>query len=138
MKMAAICAVAAFLAGAGGTGVSREEISVRTLPPSVVKTVPAAGDTEVDPSLKEIRVTFSKDMITRQQWSWCLYTKDTWPEMDVGGIHYLKDMRTCVAPVTLQPGRTYAIWLNTQTYTNFRDTENNPAVPYLLVFQTRK
>ena len=137
MKIAIICITALLLAGtiAAQEGV---EISVRTLPPSVVRTVPPAGDTEVSPSLKEIRVTFSKEMKTEKQWSWCLYSADTWPEMDVDKIHYLNDKRTCVAPVRLQAGKTYAIWINTQTYTNFRDRENNPAVPYLLVFQTRK
>jgi len=137
MRIAIIC-IAALLAAGIGAAQEAAEVSVRTLPPSVVKTVPASGDTEVDPSLREIRVTFSKDMQTDRQWSWCLHSADSWPEMDVSGIHYLSDKRTCVAPVKLRSGRTYALWINTQTYTNFRDTENNAAVPYLLVFQTRK
>ena len=138
MKIVTICVAAALLAGTAASAEEGAEISVRTLPPSVVRTVPPAGDTQVDPSLKEIRVTFSKEMKTDRQWSWCLYNGDTWPEMDVDKIHYLNDKRTCVAPVKLQAGKTYAIWINTQTYTNFRDTENIPAVPYLLVFHTRK
>ena len=35
------------------------EFTVKTMPPSVVKTVPQGGDTEVDPSLKKITVIHS-------------------------------------------------------------------------------
>ena len=46
------------------------EISGSSMPPVVVKTSPQSGDTAVDPSLKEIHVTFSKDMMTNNMWSW--------------------------------------------------------------------
>jgi len=39
--------------------------------------------------------------------------------------------------VRLQAGKTYAIWLNTQKFSNFKDAQGRPAVPYLLVFKTR-
>ncbi len=52
-------------------------------------------------------------------------------------IHYDKDRRTCVASVKLEPGKTYAVYLNSPKFTNFRDLEGRPAVPYLLVFKTR-
>ena len=112
------------------------EVSVRTMPPSVVKTVPRAGDVNVDPSLKEVRVTFSKDMMTKQMWSWAMNSRETFPEINADRIHYLKDRRTCVLPVKLKPGKTYIIWINSQKFNAFRDTRNNPASPYLLVFQT--
>ena len=41
-------------------------------------------------------------------------------------------------PIKLQPGKTYAVWFNRGQFTNFRDTENNAAIPYLLVFETKK
>lgn len=85
------------------------EISVKSQPPSVVKTVPQAGDTAVDPALKEIQVTFSKDMITERMWSFCQISKETFPK-NGGQIHYLDDKRTCVMPVKLEPGKTYVIW----------------------------
>ena len=107
------------------------------MPPSVVSTIPQCGDTAVDPGLKEIRVTFSKDMITERQWAICQVSDDTFPEMD-GDIHYLDDKRTCVFPVKLQPGKTYVLWFNRAKFNSFRDTANNPAVPYMLVFETRK
>ena len=44
------------------------------VPPVVVKTVPEAGTTDVDPGLGEIKVTFSKEM-TDLAWSW----STAWP-----------------------------------------------------------
>lgn len=126
-----------FLAGVAGAD-NQEEISVKTMPPSVVKTTPHAGDTNVDPSLNEVRVTFSKDMMTNQMWSWCSQTPETFPEIDKTKIRYLNDKRTCVLPVKLKPGKTYIIWINSQRFNHFKDMNHNSAVPYLLVFQTRK
>lgn len=111
--------------------------SVKSLPPSVVSTIPQCGDTAVDPALKEIRVTFSKDMITEKMWSICQVSKDSFPE-SAGEIRYLADKRTCVFPVKLQAGKTYVLWFNRGQFDAFRDTANQPAVPYQLVFETRK
>lgn len=127
--------MAILVAGVAGAQ-DKTEITVKTMPPSVVKTVPQAGDTGVDPSLKEITVTFSKDMMTKKMWSWCSQSPETFPEIDKTNIRYLEDKRTCVLPVTLKAGNTYVIWINTQKFNYFKDTENNSAVPYLLVFQT--
>jgi len=121
------------------TGAARaQEVTVESMPPSVVKTVPACGDTKVSATTKEITVTFSKDMMTKQMWSWCMQSKDSFPEItNPKGIKYLQDKRTCVLPVKLKPGKTYAIWINTQNQNAFRDTSGKPAVPYLLVFNTK-
>lgn len=110
---------------------------VKSMPPSVVKTVPQAGDTAVDPALKEIRVTFSKDMMTDRMWSFCQISKETFPER-ADEIHYLADKRTCVMPVKLEPGKFYDIWLNSEKFKNFKDANGRPAVPYLLAFSTRE
>lgn len=116
---------------------NKTEVSVQTMPPSVVSTVPQAGDTKVNPSLKEITVTFSKDMLTDRMWAVCQISKDTFPKTGKD-IHYLKDKRTCSIPVTLEPEKTYVLWFNRGKFNSFRDTKNNPAVPYLLVFRTGK
>ena len=115
-----------------------DAISVKTLPPVVVKTVPAAGATDVDPATSEIKVTFSKEM-TDESWSWVQLGDDTFPK-PAGDkpIHYEKDKRTCVFHVKLEPGKTYAIWLNSEKFGNFKDADGHSAVPYLLVFQTKK
>lgn len=104
--------------------------------PMVVKTSPETGDMAVDPSIKEITVTFNEDMMTDNMWSWVMASKETLPQIN-GQVHYLDDKRTCVAPVKLEPGKTYVIWFNSQQYKAFRDVDNNPAIPYLLEFKTK-
>jgi RNA polymerase sigma factor (sigma-70 family) len=112
------------------------EKAVADAPPVVVKTVPQAGSDDVDPSLKEVRVTFSKEM-TDQSWSWSTATEgDDLP--DSGKPYYDKDKQTCVLPVKLEPGKTYAVWLNSEKFQNFKDAQGRSAVPYLLVFGTKK
>ena len=109
---------------------------VDAFPPVVVRTSPTAGNQDVDPSIREIRVTFSKEMMTHEMWSFVYARPAAFPET-TGKVHYLADKRTCVLPVSLEPGKTYGIWINSQEHTSFRDTYQNPAVPYLLVFKTR-
>ena len=56
-----------------------------------------------------------------------------------GKPKYLADKRTCVLPVKLEPGKTYAIWVNSgDKFTNFKDAGGRTAVPYLLTFKTKK
>lgn len=117
------------------SGAQAAGVSVQGLPPSVIRTFPTSGDRGVDPSVKEVRVTFSKEMITREQWSFVQIAPGAFPEI-AGEIHYLKDRRTCVMPVRLEPGKRYAIWVNSPKYNNFKDTSHQSAVPYLLVFET--
>lgn len=112
-----------------------EKPSVKSLPPVVIKTVPQSGDTAVDAKLKEIKVTFSKDMKTKKMWSFVQISKDTFPKSSEP--KYV-DKRTIVLPVTLQPQKTYVIWINSGKFNAFKDVDNHPAVPYLLVFETKK
>ena len=114
-----------------------KQVSVKSMPPSVVKTVPPAGATDVDPALKELTFTFSKPMMDGS-WSACQISDETYPKAGEGKMHYLPDKRTCVMPVTLEPGKTYVIWLNRGQFQNFRDAQRNSSVPYLLVFETKK
>ena len=114
-----------------------EPITIEGLPPVVVKSVPASGATAVDPDTKEIRVTFSKDMLTKKMWSLVTVSQESFPKIN-GQMKYLAEKRTFVAPVKLEAGRTYALWTNQGRFTGFRDTDNHPAVPYLLVFRTSK
>jgi RNA polymerase sigma factor (sigma-70 family) len=112
------------------------EVSVKEMPPVVVRTVPQSGDTEVDADkIKEIRVTFSKDMMDKT-WSWSQISEETFPKIE-GKPNYDKDRRTCVLPVKLEAGKTYVIWLNSPRFGNFKDADGHSAVPYLLVFETK-
>ena len=70
-------------------------------------------------------------------WSWSSESKESLPET-TGEPEYAEDQRTCVLPVKLQPGKTYAIWLNSQKFRNFKDATGQPAVAYLLVFKMKE
>jgi hypothetical protein len=114
-----------------------DEPTVENALPVVVKTVPMAGAKDVDPTLTEIKVTFSKDMADGS-WSWVQLSDATFPKVD-GKIRYEKDKRTCVLPVKLESDKTYALWINlAEKFENFKDTEGLSAVPYQLVFKTKK
>ena len=136
MRESVAFALATFLTAAAGFAQQAEEVSVKSMPPVVVKTVPESGSTTVDPKLAEISVTFSKDMAD-ESWAWCQISKETYPT-SIGKPQYQQDKRTCVLPVMLEPGKTYVIWLNLGKFQGFRDTDGHPAVPYLLVFETKK
>lgn len=112
-----------------------EDLTVETAPPVVVKAVPQAGESDVDPRLTELRVTFSKDMFPAS-WSWVLAGQATAPKT-TGMPRYEDDKRTCVLPVKLESGKTYAIWINTERQGNFKDAAGRKALPYLLVFRTK-
>jgi len=113
-----------------------DEITLETAQPVIVKTLPQAGAIDIDPKTKEIQVTFSKDMMD-DSWSWIQLSDETIPKI-IGKPKYLKDKRTCVVSVKLEPGKTYAIWLNSEKFGNFKDADGRSAVPYLLVFKTAK
>jgi serine/threonine protein kinase len=118
---------------------SSAEIAGQTLaeqPPVVVETFPVSGAHNVEPGEMEIRVRFSKAM-TDGSWSWSTAWENSTPE-SVEPPHYLADQRTCVMKVRLEPGRTYAWWLNSEQFHNFKDQAGQPAVPYLLIFQTKR
>lgn len=131
-----VAATLAIIFATAALAAEQPDISVSALPPVVVRTVPESGDLAVDPSLTQITVTFSKEM-REGSWSWVTLTKDTFPEI-IRKIHYLPGNRTCEAPVKLERDRTYAVYLNHPRFANFKDTAGNSALPYLLVFRTRK
>jgi RNA polymerase sigma-70 factor (ECF subfamily) len=104
-------------------------------PPVVLGVVPELGAVNVDPGLREVRVTFSKKMMDRS-WSLTEGTRYSVPRVD-GEIHYDSDQRTCVIPVRLEPGKTYVWGVNSPRFQNFKDTDGRPALPYFIVFRTR-
>lgn len=126
-----MAALAALLAAGNGQA---DEVTLESVPPVVVKTVPEAGASAVDAALTEIKVIFSKNM-QDGSWSWATLSKETFPRV-AGEPKYEADKRTCVLPIKLEPGKTYALWLNSQKFGNFKDTGGRSAVPYLLVFKT--
>ena len=109
--------------------------TVAELPPVVVETWPVSGARDVEPGVVEVRVRFSKPMADGS-WSWSTAWENSAPET-AGQIHYEADQRTCVLKAKLEPGRTYAWWLNSNKFKNFTDLAGRSAVPYLLIFQTK-
>ena len=112
-----------------------QSIDIDTLAPVVVKTVPEAGTKNLPAGEYEIKVTFSKAMADNS-WSWSSAWENSTPEF-VGKPRYDADGKTCVVKVKLEPGKTYGFWLNSQKFHGFQDQQHHPAVPYLLVFQTK-
>jgi hypothetical protein len=103
------------------------------LPPVVVRSVPESGAREVAVDLKEVRVTFSKEM-KDPSWSWC--NVGAFPAPPLSNVHFDADHRTIVGTAKLEPGKHYAVWLNTDGCAGFRDAQGHSAVPYLLTFET--
>ena len=137
MNVKRVIAIVVMVAGGLiSSAVKADDVSLASAPPVVVKTVPEAGADGVDPKLDEIKVTFSKEM-QDGSWSWSTLSKESFPPT-TGGPKYLADKRTCVLPVKLEPGKTYAIWVNSEKSDKFKDTGGRSAVPYLLVFKTKK
>ena len=137
MKSFRLLATVVFLCAAAQSDAIRQgHLTLDTAPPVVVETTPRAGATGVDPTLREIRVVFSKDMMTEEMWSVVKINDETFPAL-AGDVHYV-DSRTFVIPVALEPGTTYAMWLNYKQNDAFRDTNGTPLIPYFMVFETRK
>jgi len=109
--------------------------TVESMPPVVVKTVPESGAKVVSPGEFEIKVTFSKEM-SDGSWSWSTAWQDSTPK-SISKPKYEADRKTCVMKVKLEPGKTYAYWLNSSNFKNFKDKEGHSAVPYLLIFKTK-
>ncbi len=135
MKAWLLLALAGLMLFAGAERAVAAEAGVRSQPPVVIATTPRAGDAKVDPKLREIRITFSKSMQTNG-WSLVMADKASFPKI-TGQVSFLSDGRMFVAPVTLEPGKDYVVWINSGRHQNFRDQEGQPAVPYLLSFRTR-
>ena len=120
---------------ATGLPISVATVMLESQRPVVVETQPMSGARDVDAGETEIRVRFSKPMADGS-WSWSTAWENSTPEM-IASPHYEADGRTCVLKVKLEPGKTYAWWLNSERFKNFTDTSGRPAVPYLLIFQTK-
>ncbi|HEX4342833.1 MAG TPA: Ig-like domain-containing protein [Verrucomicrobiae bacterium] len=109
---------------------------IDSMPPVVVNTVPESGDKNVSAGTIEIKVTFSKEMADGS-WSWSSAWENSTPEV-IGKPKYNATHTTCTLHVKLEPGKSYAYWLNNNNFHNFKDRQGHPSVPYLLVFQTRE
>jgi len=105
--------------------------------PTVVESVPAAGDMAVDSSLGEVTVTFSEAMEI-SGWSWV--TEDGHSVPSVDGIPFYADEWTAVLPVNLEPNTMYAVWVNSPddaSLRKFASADGIAAKAYRINFHTR-
>ncbi|MBN1491373.1 MAG: hypothetical protein JXA69_15775, partial [Phycisphaerae bacterium] len=93
----------------------------------------AAGAKDVDPALQEIRVTFDRDMDPK---SFAFISRGSGYPGRRGGGPYWPDARTCVLPVTLEPGRDYWVGINSDKFEGFKSTDGTAAAPYPIAFHT--
>ena len=109
------------------------------MPPYVVKTDPPNRARDVDPGLREIKVTFDRPMQTKRSWSWVIHRRIGWyPGRRNAPPRWENNGRTCVLPVQLRPDTLYADGCNSLRLTGFRDRNGRVAVPHVWVFRTRK
>jgi beta-lactamase regulating signal transducer with metallopeptidase domain len=102
-------------------------------PPQIIATSPRVGETDVDPALAEITVTFDRDM--GQGFSWTGGEPD-YPTSPEGKKAIWRDKRTCVLPVKLEAGHYYRVGINSTSYQNFRSAKGVPARPSAIYFTT--
>ncbi len=103
--------------------------------PRVLETVPADGAVDVDPTLTEIRVKFSKAM-RDSCWSWCFEDRSSFPVTD-GDSYYSEDYSVAVLPVKLEPSKEYVIWVNKGKSNAFQDRAGNRVPDYRFIFSTK-
>jgi hypothetical protein len=103
------------------------------MPPKVVSTIPATGETEVDPALVEITVTFDRDMGGGMSWTG---GGPNFPAIPEGKRGNWRDKRTCVLPVQLKPAWIYRVGINAPSFKNFRSAEGIPVEPTAIFFTT--
>ncbi len=115
--------------GAGGA------VEKKLVRPVVVAAVPANGAKDVDPALRELRVSFNVPM---GRGCSCLLAGASAPGTPDGGVPYwTDDRRTCVVPVELEPGKEYRMRLNGPSHNNFQSAAGVPLEPVLYTFRTR-
>lgn len=100
--------------------------------PQVVELIPTNGATDVDPGIKQVQVTFDRDMSTRG-WSLC-GGGPSFPE--VQGQPRWKNKRTLIVKVRLKPDHDYSLMLNCPAAHNFQSAAGTALVPVPWSFAT--
>ena len=104
-------------------------------PPRVVSTFPQNGSQDVDPSIKEITVTFNEEMMDGN-WSWAYDDKNKFPQI-IGQAYYTDNNTKNILPVKLEANKEYIIWINSADWQNFKNKNGVPAVPFRFTFKTK-
>jgi hypothetical protein len=112
-----------------------EELKRKVSKPMIVGLIPKNGDTEVDASLKELRVTFNVPMSAGCSWTGGGPEFPTIP--DGKKPYWTDDHKTCILPVELKPGSQYRLGLNSVSFRNFRSANGIALEPVSYSFKTR-
>ena len=113
---------------------SKQAARPKTNWPVIVSTVPEIGAADVDPQLKEIMVTFDRDMnVGGYSWTGA---GPYLPKSPEGTNPVWVDARTCVYPVELKKGSFYRIGINSSDFQNFRSALGVPAPTTAIYFAT--
>jgi RNA polymerase sigma-70 factor (ECF subfamily) len=102
--------------------------------PRIIASSPKMGAKDVDSALKEITVTFDRDMSRGMSWTG---GPPDFPESPNGARAFWRNSRTCVLPVKLQPGHHYRVGINSMSYQNFRGDNGLPTAVSAISFTTR-
>jgi beta-lactamase regulating signal transducer with metallopeptidase domain len=102
--------------------------------PRIVKTSPPIGAKDVDPAIKEITITFDRDMAGGFSWTG---GPPDFPQGRTGEKPTWRDKRTCALPVSLEAGKYYRVGINSQSHQNFRSAAGVSAKPTSFYFTTK-
>jgi len=102
--------------------------------PKVAKTIPADGEMNVDPDLRQIRIIFDRPM--RQNTLFTRVANTKFPEFTE---EYGWESQSTIhwSGVKLEPGTEYAFGLNSEQALGFADEKGNPLLPVVIRFKTR-
>lgn len=113
-----------------------EELKNRVRRPEIVSITPPNGAKDVDPGLREIRVTFNVPMGDGCSWTGGGPNFPTIPQGQ--RPTWSADGKTCVLPVELKPGWDYRLGLNSPSHKNFTSQAGVPLEPVVYTFRTRQ
>jgi hypothetical protein len=116
-----------------GPGAAASKAEDEQGPPRIVATSPRIGETEVSPALKEITVTFDRDMERGMSWTG---GGPDFPLSAPGQKAQWRNKRTCVLPVNLAPAHYYRVGINSTSFRNFRSVAGASASPSAIYFAT--
>jgi len=102
--------------------------------PQIVKIEPAAGSTNIDPKLTEIRVTFDRAMSRGMSWTG---GRPDFPPVNKSRKARWGDDHTCVLPVKLKRRSYYRLGVNSKSFQNFKSADGIPAPPTAIFFTTK-
>ncbi len=100
--------------------------------PIVLNMTPANNESDVDPSLNMITVTFSVPMAGGFSWTG---GGDKYPKT-TGKPYWSQDRKTCTLPVRLKPNWSYRLGLNSPSYRNFKSADGKALTPVEWKFYT--